>query len=91
MLCTILLGGLALAQAAPAPAPAPASASASVSLDQLEKRLEVLQKGFAQAQQNLSDAEAQLHAWQGAISETQNWITSLKAVPPATPPAPPKK
>lgn len=89
LLCIVLLGGVALsAQTSHKPAivaqqqqaniqipagagGAPPPQSGTITLDQLQKRLDDLKKGLDQAQANV-------HAYQGAIAETENWIKQLQ-------------
>jgi chromosome segregation ATPase len=98
LLCVVLLGGLMLAQS---PTPVPfvsggdptykAIKEPTLTLTQLENRLTELQKAEAQAEQKAAQAQANVHAFQGAIAETENWIKQLEesAIPKA--PAPVNK
>ena len=54
----------------------PGGAPQVITLEQLQKRLEDLQAGRNQA-------EANMHAFDGAIAETKNWIKQLQSPPPA--------
>ena len=85
LLAAMLLGGLMASAQNPAPAkpvqPAQANqVTASLTVEQLKERLTQLQQGEKQAEDMAQQAQANVHAFQGAIQETQRWIDTLSMI-----------